>query len=379
MQAVKAEQFLSLEEDANNHRGGGHLWAEEMPKPMEGLRESGPPPFLTKTFDMVNDPKTDSIIAWSCTRASFIVRDPHKFSTDLLPKYFKHNNFSSFVRQLNTYRFRKIDSDRWEFANEAFQQGKKHLLKYIKRRKHNSQMMHQQGALQNSLDSAKHGVEAELEKLRTNQKALRTEILMLRQQQENDHKYLSAVEHHLRLTEKKKKHLIFFLIKSLEKNTISLHNFFEKIKKRKLSDAGFVKKQRMGSYGLCEGSLLESMKTIDADDIIELSLEDRRLQVEPDEARIQSEIQMLHSSNKSCRPLMEEHKFEKLSQTNVSELCSDNFIMWEKLIEDNIIYGEEEGEEWAKQQNDIVQELEKFNCEVTDIQRGTNERCHWSF
>lgn len=74
-----------------------------LPKPMEGLHDSGPPPFLSKTFQMVDDPETDSIVSWSQARDSFIVWDSHEFSKHLLPKYFKHSNFSSFIRQLNTY------------------------------------------------------------------------------------------------------------------------------------------------------------------------------------------------------------------------------------------------------------------------------------
>jgi len=73
------------------------------PQPMEGLHEVGPPPFLTKTFDVVEDPSTNDIVSWSRARNSFVVWDSHKFSTTILPRYFKHNNFSSFVRQLNTY------------------------------------------------------------------------------------------------------------------------------------------------------------------------------------------------------------------------------------------------------------------------------------
>ena len=75
----------------------------EVPKPLQSLQEVGPTPFLNKTFEMVEDPKTNSIISWSVTCDSFIIWDPHKFSIELLPKYFKHSNFSSFVRQLNTY------------------------------------------------------------------------------------------------------------------------------------------------------------------------------------------------------------------------------------------------------------------------------------
>nr|ADI24984.1 truncated heat shock transcription factor A-2 [Arachis hypogaea subsp. hypogaea]ADI24986.1 truncated heat shock transcription factor A-2 [Arachis hypogaea subsp. hypogaea] len=73
------------------------------PQPREGLNDASPPPFLTKTFDMVDDSSIDSIVSWSITRNSFVVWDPHSFSTTILPRYFKHSNFSSFIRQLNTY------------------------------------------------------------------------------------------------------------------------------------------------------------------------------------------------------------------------------------------------------------------------------------
>nr|XP_043639953.1 heat stress transcription factor B-2a-like [Erigeron canadensis] len=101
----------------------------------ETQRSSSPTPFLTKTYQMVDDVLSNEMVSWNENGNGFIVWKPPEFATDLLPKYFKHNNFSSFIRQLNTYGFRKIVSDRWEFAHDYFRRGEKYLLKEIHRRK----------------------------------------------------------------------------------------------------------------------------------------------------------------------------------------------------------------------------------------------------
>ncbi|KAK1285725.1 Heat stress transcription factor B-2c [Acorus calamus] len=103
----------------------------------EGQQRTLPTPFLTKTYQLVEDPAINDVISWNEDGSTFIVWKPADFARDLLPKYFKHNNFSSFVRQLNTYGFRKIVPDRWEFSNDCFKRGEKKLLCDIHRRKIN--------------------------------------------------------------------------------------------------------------------------------------------------------------------------------------------------------------------------------------------------
>ncbi|XP_034275915.1 heat shock factor protein 1 isoform X2 [Pantherophis guttatus] len=106
---------------------------------------SNVPAFLTKLWTLVEDPDTDALICWSPTGNSFHVFDQGQFAKEVLPKYFKHNNMASFVRQLNMYGFRKVvhieqgglvkpEKDDTEFQHPHFLRGQEHLLENIKRK-----------------------------------------------------------------------------------------------------------------------------------------------------------------------------------------------------------------------------------------------------
>ncbi|XP_042321506.1 heat shock factor protein 1 isoform X2 [Sceloporus undulatus] len=106
---------------------------------------SNVPAFLTKLWTLVEDPETDALICWSPSGNSFHVFDQGQFAKEVLPKYFKHNNMASFVRQLNMYGFRKVihieqgglvkpEKDDTEFQHPFFLRGQEHLLENIKRK-----------------------------------------------------------------------------------------------------------------------------------------------------------------------------------------------------------------------------------------------------
>ncbi|XP_061679629.1 heat shock factor protein 4 [Syngnathoides biaculeatus] len=112
---------------------------------VDGNYTSNVPAFLTKLWTLVEDPDTNHLICWSATGTSFHVFDQGRFAKEVLPKYFKHNNMASFVRQLNMYGFRKVvnieqsglvkpERDDTEFQHLYFLQGHEHMLEHIKRK-----------------------------------------------------------------------------------------------------------------------------------------------------------------------------------------------------------------------------------------------------
>ncbi|KAK3828972.1 MAG: HSF-type DNA-binding-domain-containing protein [Benniella sp.] len=120
---------------------------QKLPRPSSTAR-GNVAAFLTKLYNMVSDDGSNNLIKWSDDGQSFIAVLKHvEFAKEVLPKFFKHNNFSSFVRQLNMYGFHKVphlqqgvllpesDTEQWEFSNPHFQKNQPDLLCLVSRKK----------------------------------------------------------------------------------------------------------------------------------------------------------------------------------------------------------------------------------------------------
>ncbi|XP_068956500.1 heat shock factor protein 3-like isoform X1 [Petaurus breviceps papuanus] len=179
---------------------------------MEGA-SAAVPGFLAKLWVLVDDSNTDDVIGWSRNGHTFSVLDEQKFSKELLPKYFKHNNLSSFVRQLNMYGFRKVvavesgmvfpeKNTAIEFQHMFFKQGEANLLENIKRKVSSGRMEDPKGCsddLQKALAEVQEikeqqvGMDSKLTSLKRNNKSLWKKVGSLRQKHGQQQQLLSKI------------------------------------------------------------------------------------------------------------------------------------------------------------------------------------------
>ena len=88
-----------------------------------GTVNASAPGFVSKLFEIFSDSNRRSgVCGWARDGTTIVVQRIAEFERTVLPHYFKHNNYTSFVRQLNMYNFHKtvsvlanqcINSVRW--------------------------------------------------------------------------------------------------------------------------------------------------------------------------------------------------------------------------------------------------------------------------
>jgi len=176
-------------------------------------RTQDAPIFLRKTYHMV-DSCDATVATWSQDGKIFIVKNPDTFASSIIPQFFKHSNFASFVRQLNFYGFRKLrnnDSIRidpklenetknyWRFYHENFQRGKPELLTGIRRSSG--------GATAHSIDPSNSFMESghqeeDLDYIKMNMSQLQDKIAVM----SNEMEKLTSMVHDLKLKERDLSH-----------------------------------------------------------------------------------------------------------------------------------------------------------------------------
>uniref|UniRef100_A0A674I1B3 Heat shock transcription factor 4 n=1 Tax=Terrapene triunguis TaxID=2587831 RepID=A0A674I1B3_9SAUR len=179
---------------------------------MDGY-SSNVPAFLTKLWTLVEDPETNHLICWSTNGTSFHVFDQGQFAKEVLPKYFKHNNMASFVRQLNMYGFRKVvnieqgglvkpERDDTEFQHLYFLQGHEHLLEHIKRKvsvvKSEETKMRQEDLSRllyevQILRSQQENMECQMQDMKQQNEVLWREVVSLRQNHSQQQKVINKL------------------------------------------------------------------------------------------------------------------------------------------------------------------------------------------
>ncbi|XP_034555418.1 heat shock factor protein 2 [Notolabrus celidotus] len=255
-------------------------------------QSSSVPAFLTKLWTLVEDENTNEFICWSQEGNSFLVLDEQHFAKEILPKFFKHNNMASFIRQLNMYGFRKVmhidtgivKQERdgpVEFQHPYFKHGQDDLLEHIKRKVSTSRpedtKIRQEDlskilATVQTVHSKQENIDARLITLKRENEALWREISDLRQKHSQQTQLIKKMIHFIvtlvqnnRILNLKRKRPI--LMNSTGKKPKYIHQIYD--------DKVCVEQSSVGSLNGVKGSEL-------SDDVIICDVTDSDAEVAAD-------------------------------------------------------------------------------------------------
>ncbi|CAB5138860.1 unnamed protein product [Rhizophagus irregularis] len=100
--------------------------------------------FVAKLYQLLDCDDYKEYLTWNETGDVFVICNMDEFAQNVLPKYFKHCKFTSFVRQLNIYGFYRVSDARKSkhvrskhacvFSHSQFRRGRQDLLPNIRRK-----------------------------------------------------------------------------------------------------------------------------------------------------------------------------------------------------------------------------------------------------
>lgn len=238
--------------------------------------------------------------------------------------------------------FKKVDPDQWEFANEGFLGGQKHLLKTIKRRRNVSQNNQQdgEGGGGSCVELGHYGLEGELEKLRRDRSVLMAEVMRLKQQQQNSRDCIVAMTERLQTTEKKQLQIMSFLAKAFN-NPSFMQKFLQRTTERKaLRRIESGRKRRLTASPSMESVILQN----------ELA------KIESELETMVSEEALVDESNGH----IQDWEADAIP-TNGTNLDSINETIWEELLSEDLIAGDKEEDVV------VVGDQSEFDVPVEDL------------
>lgn len=85
--------------------------ADSIQKPSRGGVHNPFPAVLHRMMTDAEPQKFSHLVSWQPHGRAFLIHDPKRFVSMILPRYFKHSKLSSFQRQLSLYGFVRLTQD----------------------------------------------------------------------------------------------------------------------------------------------------------------------------------------------------------------------------------------------------------------------------
>ncbi|XWS26427.1 hypothetical protein CRYUN_Cryun26dG0031400 [Craigia yunnanensis] len=254
--------------------------------------------------------------------------------------------------------FRKIDPDSWEFSNEGFLGGQKHLLKTIKRRRNILRNSQEQGGGA-CVELGQFGLDGELDRLKRDRSVLRAEIVRLRQQQQHSRDQIVAMEDRLQSTERKQQQIMTFLAKAL-RNPTFIQQFAQK---KQMQGVELGRKRRLTASPNIDNLQEEAIPVVvDTDQVA-----DYTNQKQEELATIESEIETFFTSvldNESSSEIKD--PITSSVPTSSGANLGVNDTIWEELISEDLIAGEPEEETVVGYEAEVDVEVEDLAVNPED-------------